>query len=80
MYDDWPERIKVLSAHLRNLRGTTAIAFHVKAALDRGATYEEITETLAMTIYMGAGLAAMYGSHALEALRRFDAARNKVLA
>ncbi len=40
------------------------IAFHVKAALDRGATYEEITETLGMAIYMGAGPAAMYASHA----------------
>jgi AhpD family alkylhydroperoxidase len=120
MYDDWPETIKVLSAHLRNLRGgapevmkafsqiaqaATAphaldaktkelialgigvavhcddcIAFHVKAALDRGATYEEITETLGMAIYMGAGPAAMYASHAFEALRQFDALKQKVSA
>jgi len=56
------------------------IAFHVKAALDRGATQEEISETLGMAIYMGAGPAAMYASHAFEALRQFDALRHKVPA
>ena len=31
------------------------IAFHAKAAVDRGATREEVLETLGMAIYMGAG-------------------------
>jgi len=53
------------------------IAFHVKAALDRGATREEISETLGMAIYMGAGPSAMYASHAFEALQQFDAVRHK---
>jgi AhpD family alkylhydroperoxidase len=47
------------------------IAFHVKAAVDRGATREEILETLGMAIYMGAGPAAMYASHALGAYSQF---------
>jgi hypothetical protein len=33
---------------------------------------EEITETLGMAIYMGAGPAAMYASHALEAYTQFS--------
>ncbi len=51
------------------------IAFHVKAAVDRGATREEILETLGMAIYMGAGPAAMYASHALGAYTQFAAAK-----
>jgi AhpD family alkylhydroperoxidase len=43
------------------------IAFHVKAALERGASKAEVTETLAMAIYMGAGPSVMYATHALEA-------------
>lgn len=49
------------------------IAFHVKAALAQGATREEIMETLAMAIYMGAGPAVMYASHAVEAYEQFTA-------
>jgi AhpD family alkylhydroperoxidase len=115
MYEDWPETTKVLSAHLRNLRGGApevmkafsgiaqaalqpkaldaktkelialgigvasrcddCIAFHVKAALEQGATREEISETLGMAIYMGAGPTVMYASHAFDALLQFDAAK-----
>ncbi len=49
------------------------IAFHVKAALQQGATREEINETLGMAIYMGAGPSVMYASHAFAALQQFDA-------
>ena len=49
------------------------LAFHVKAALDHGATREEISETLAMAIYMGAGPSVMYASHAMAALEQFAA-------
>jgi AhpD family alkylhydroperoxidase len=51
------------------------IAFHAKAALDRGATREEVMETLGMTIYMGAGPSVMYASHALAAFNQFEAAK-----
>jgi AhpD family alkylhydroperoxidase len=50
------------------------IAFHVKAAPDRGATSDEIMETLGVAIYMGGGPAVMYASHALAAYPQFSAA------
>ncbi|WP_442755444.1 carboxymuconolactone decarboxylase family protein [Methylocystis sp. JAN1] len=52
------------------------IAFHAKAAAQRGATREEVMETLAMAIYMGAGPSVMYASHALAAFTQFDAETN----
>ena len=55
------------------VRCDDCIAFHVKAAVDHGATREEITETLGMAIYMGAGPSAMYASHALDAYTQFSA-------
>jgi len=51
------------------------IAFHAKAAVQLGATREEVEETLAMAIYMGAGPSVMYASHALGAFTQFDAAK-----
>ncbi len=52
------------------------IGFHVKAAIDHGASREEIAETLGMAIYMGAGPSVMYAAHALEALGQFEARSN----
>jgi AhpD family alkylhydroperoxidase len=57
------------------IRCDDCIAFHVKAAVDRGASREEVLETLGMAIYMGAGPSAMYASHALGAYAQFAAAR-----
>jgi AhpD family alkylhydroperoxidase len=54
------------------------IAFHVKSAVDRGATRDEILETLGMAIYMGAGPSAMYANHALAAYTQFSAAKPAV--
>jgi AhpD family alkylhydroperoxidase len=51
------------------------IAFHSKAAVEQGATEAEVLETLAMTIYMGAGPSVMYASHALQAYQQFAAAK-----
>ena len=47
------------------------IAFHVKGALQQGATREEIMETLALSVYMGAGPSVMYASHAIDAYAGF---------
>jgi len=55
------------------VRCDDCIAFHVKAAVAHGATREEVLETLGMAIYMGAGPAAMYASHALDAYTQFAA-------
>lgn len=48
------------------------IAFHAKAAIEQGATDEELAETLAMTVYMGAGPSVMYASHAFQAVKQFS--------
>ena len=55
------------------VRCDDCIAFHVKAAVQQGATRDEVMETLGMAIYMGAGPSAMYASHALAAFAQFDA-------
>ncbi len=57
------------------VRCDDCIAFHVKAAVDHGASREEILETLGMAVYMGAGPSAMYASHALGAYTQFAAAK-----
>ena len=54
------------------IRCDDCIAFHVKAALARGASRDEITETLGMAIYIGAGSSVMYATHALDAFTQFE--------
>ena len=56
------------------VRCEDCIGFHVKAAMERGASREEVLETLGMAIYMGAGPSVMYASHALDAFTQFEAA------
>jgi AhpD family alkylhydroperoxidase len=53
------------------VRCDDCIAFHAKAAVEQGATRDEVNETLGMAIYMGAGPSVMYASHALEAFTQF---------
>ena len=53
------------------IRCDDCIGFHVKAALQQGATREEIMETLGMAIYMGAGPSVMYATHAIDAFEQF---------
>lgn len=57
------------------VRCDDCIAFHVKAAVEAGATKEEVAETLGMAVYMGAGPSAMYASHAFDAYTQFAAAK-----
>jgi AhpD family alkylhydroperoxidase len=57
------------------LRCDDCIAFHAKAASDRGASRDEVLETLGMAIYLGAGPSVMYASHALGAFSQFEAAK-----
>ncbi|HLA20873.1 MAG TPA: carboxymuconolactone decarboxylase family protein [Pseudolabrys sp.] len=54
------------------VRCDDCIGFHVKAAMGHGATREEVTETLGMAIYMGAGPSVMYASHAIDAFEQFN--------
>ena len=53
------------------------VGFHVKAALEQGASRDEVMETLGMAIYMGAGPSVMYANHALEAFEQFKNAAAK---
>lgn len=55
------------------VRCDDCIGFHAKAAAKAGASREELTETLGMAIYMGAGPSVMYASHALAAFNQFHA-------
>src|SRR6516162_463150 len=59
------------------VRCEDCIGFHVKAAMERGASADEVTEVLGMAIYMGAGPSVMYASHALEAFAQFKIAAPK---
>jgi AhpD family alkylhydroperoxidase len=56
------------------------IGFHVKAAVEQGASRDEVIETLGMAIYMGAGPSVMYATHALEAFAQFQSRRSAVTA
>ncbi len=49
------------------------IAFHVKAAVDAGATREEVTEAIGVAVLMGGGPSVMYGCEALQAYEQFTA-------
>ncbi|MGQ1948548.1 carboxymuconolactone decarboxylase family protein [Geofilum sp. OHC36d9] len=49
------------------------IACHVKAALDIGATKNEIVETIGVAILMGGGPSVVYGGKAYDALSEFTA-------
>ncbi|MER2606279.1 MAG: carboxymuconolactone decarboxylase family protein [Siculibacillus sp.] len=54
-----------------SVRCDPCIAFHAKAARAAGATREEIMETVATAIYMGAGPSYMYAAQAVEAFDQF---------
>ena len=54
------------------IRCDDCVAFHTKAAVEQGASREEVMETLGMAIYMGAGPSVMYASHALQAFTQFS--------
>ena len=54
------------------IRCDDCIAFHVKAALQQGASREEVTDALGMAIYMGAGPSVMYANHAMDAFTQFE--------
>jgi len=53
------------------LRCDGCIGFHAKALVDLGASREELTEALGMSIYMGGGPSVMYAADALRAFDQF---------
>ena len=58
-----------------SVRCDPCIAFHAKAAVDQGASRDEVLETVATAIYMGAGPAFMYAAQALEAFDQYSGPR-----
>ncbi len=52
------------------------VAYHVKQALESGASREEILEAVGVAVMMGGGPAVVYGCEALAALDQFLAERN----
>ena len=53
------------------VRCDPCVAFHARAAVEQGASREEVQETIATAIYMGAGPSVMYAAKALEAYDQF---------
>lgn len=62
------------------MRCDACVAFHAEAAVKRGATREEIMETMGMAIYMGAGPSVMYAAQAVEAYDQFRGIANSTAA
>lgn len=48
------------------VRCDPCIAYHAEGAVKQGASRAEVSETLAMAVYMGAGPSVMYAAKALE--------------
>lgn len=57
------------------MRCDDCIGFHVKAAIEKGASRAEIMETMGMAIYMGAGPSVMYAAHVVSAFDQLSEAR-----
>jgi len=56
------------------VRCDACITYHAKAAVKAGASDAELSETMGMAIYMGAGPSVMYAAQALEAAGQWRAA------
>ena len=56
------------------IRCDGCVAFHSQAAVQHGASREEIMEVMGMALYMGAGPSLMYAAQAVEAFDQFAAA------
>ncbi len=54
------------------IRCEGCIACHTKAALEAGATQEEIVETIGTAIVMGGGPSIVYGDKAYKAMKEFQ--------
>ena len=49
------------------------IGFHAKSLVRAGATREQVTEALAVAVYMGGGPSLMYAADAVQAFEEFAA-------
>ena len=53
------------------------IGFHTKAAIQQGATRQEVLETIDVAVYMGGGPSYVYGAQALEAFDQLATSKAK---
>jgi AhpD family alkylhydroperoxidase len=60
------------------LRCDGCIGFHVRGAVNHGATRQEMMDTIGVAIMMNGGPATVYGAYALEAYDQFAASRPPV--
>src|ERR1035441_7224345 len=75
---DWKTKELIALGIAVAIRCDDCIGFHVRAALEQGASRDEVMETLGMAVYMGAGPSSvMYASHALDAFEQFNNAATK---
>ena len=56
------------------------VAFHTHDALRAGASPEEITDALGVSVLMGGGPAMVYATHAIDAMEQFSKAINPAVA
>lgn len=54
------------------VRCDPCVTYHSSAAVKQGASREEIAETMALALYMGAGPSAMYAAQTLEAFDQYS--------
>ena len=54
------------------------IAYHTQAAMENGATDQDMLTVLDVAILMGGGPGVVYSTHALEAMKQFKAAAESV--
>jgi AhpD family alkylhydroperoxidase len=55
------------------------ITMHIHDAIEKGATHDEIVESIGTAIYMGGGPSVVYGAKAFAALQEFEAIKKNQL-
>lgn len=55
------------------------ITMHIHDAIEKGATHDEIVESIGTAIYMGGGPSVIYGAKAFAALQEFEAIKKNQL-
>ena len=55
------------------------ITMHIHDAIEKGATHDEIVESIGTAIYMGGGPSVVYGAKAFAALQEFEAIKKNLL-
>jgi len=62
-----------------NAKCEGCITIHIHDAIEKGATHDEIVETIGTAIYMGGGPSVVHGAKTLFALLEFEAIKTNQL-